>query len=108
MSSQLNRLQQFTVLVLAGFVTGYIAWWFYCATHYSDWVAQISLGDDEAKVLAVVGHPVMVNSAPGHIWCREPEVVRELMYGTSVVASWDVIGLSRDDKVACKLKLNSP
>ncbi len=89
-------------------VACYVSWWGYHVSHYSEWVSNISIGDSKAEVLAVVGRPVITNTAPDYLWCSEPGISYEYMYGTAVVASWDVIGFNKDGKVICKLKLQSP
>ena len=104
----MKRKVQLIVLVAGIVLVSYISWWGYHVTHYSEWVSHISIGDSKEKVLAVVGHPVMTNSTPDYLWCRETETAYEYMYGTSVVASWSVIGFNKDGKVVCKQELQSP
>lgn len=93
------------VIVIA---VSYVSWWAYHVSHYSEWVSLISIGDAEARVLAVVGHPVYIQSAADHLWCNVPGISHEYMYGTSIVASWDVIGFDNNGKVVCKQELQSP
>ena len=89
-------------------VASYVCWWGYHVSHYSEWVSNIKIGDSKAKVLANVGRPVIINTAPDHLWCSDPEISYEYMYGTAVVASWEVIGFNKDGKVVCKQELQSP
>jgi hypothetical protein len=89
-------------------LVSYASWWVYHVTNYSEWISQISIGDSETKVLAVVGRPVDINTSPNHLWCSEPEISYEYWYGTAVVASWAVIGFNKQGKVICKLELESP
>ena len=86
----------------------YIGWWGYRIAHYSERVSRISLGDSKAKVLHIVGRPVVLNKAPDHLWCSDPGTSYEYMYGTPIFASWNVIGFNKDDKVICKKELESP
>ena len=95
-------------LALGAAITGYVGWWAYRVTHYAEWVSLISIGDPEAKVRAVVGRPVVVNSSPEPLWCSAPGMSYEYMYGTSIVASWDVVGFNKHGKVVCKQALQSP
>jgi len=95
-------------ILMALLLVSYTSWWGYHVTHYSEWVSQISIGDSKTKVLAIVGRPVDINTPPNHLWCSEPETSYEFMYGTAVVASWDVIGFNKEGKVICKKELESP
>ena len=95
-------------LVLGIAATGYLAWWWYHVSHYSEWTSRISIGDTEGKVLAIVGSPVMTNSPPAPMWCSAPDLSHEYMYGTAVFASWDVVGFNKQGEVVCKRELQSP
>jgi hypothetical protein len=95
-------------LVLGVAAIGYLGWWWYHVSHYSEWISRISVGDTEDRVLAIVGRPVMTNSPPDAMWCSAADLSHEYMYGTAVFASWDVVGFNKQGKVVCKQELQSP
>ena len=95
-------------LALGVAAAAYLGWWWYHVSHYSEWVSRISIGDTEDRVLAVVGRPVVTNSPPDPMWCVATDLSHEYMYGTAVVASWDVIGFNKHAQVVCKRELQSP
>jgi hypothetical protein len=96
------------VLLLGVAIIGYIGWWRHNLAHEAELVSRISVGDTEEKVLAIVGQPAIINHPPEHMWCSEPNLSHEYMYGTRIFASWSVISFNKDDKVVCNLKLESP
>ena len=71
-------------------------------------MAQINVGDSEARVIQVMGPPDGIDTIPEHLWCSSPGTTHEFMYGTSVVASWDVTGFNQAGVVTCKVNLQSP
>lgn len=101
-----HRFLLAALLLVAGGVG--IAAWFHELRRESIAVDTIVIGDDDAKVLAVVGRPTQINSPPDHMWCNRPGVAHEYMYGTALFASWDVLGFDKDGRVVCKRNLQSP
>lgn len=104
----MKRSMKRMALLIVTAAIGYSIWWGIRMADKSERISRISMGDTEDQVLAIVGQPVKTNAPPDHTWCSASDLSHEYMYGTSVVASWDVIGFNKDGRVVCKVALQSP
>lgn len=80
----------------------------YKLSHYSRWLATVSIGDTKDAVLEKMGTPDVVQARPHWLWCYEQACESEFMYGHSIPPEWWVVGFDRDGRAVWTAELQSP